>query len=141
MRKLELTRATNSLVHYARELENPPVILTDRGRAVAALLPFDDADLESMALSLDPNFNAVIERAREEYRNGASLSAEVLFGLSNQDSTKVVAVQQKRCGSTKSGFADEEVSVSSKMSRPGIGPGVEKGVRCAILGIDRLNPI
>ena len=78
MKKLELTQATNSLEHYARELENEPVILTDGGHAVAALLPFDDADLESMALSLDPKFNVIIERAREEYRNGASLSAEVV---------------------------------------------------------------
>ena len=76
MKKIELTHATNSLARYARELQKEPLVLTEGGHAVAALLPFDDGDLESMALNLNPNFNAIIERAREEYRDGASLSAE-----------------------------------------------------------------
>ncbi len=76
MKNIELTQATNSLEHYGRELEKEPLVLTDGGHAIAALLPFDDANLESMALSLNPAFNAIIERTRQEYRNGASLSAE-----------------------------------------------------------------
>jgi len=76
MKKIELTHATNSLVQYVRELQKEPLVLTEGGHAVAALLPFDHGDLESMALNLNPNFNAIIERAREEYRSGASLSAE-----------------------------------------------------------------
>ncbi len=51
-------------------------MLTEGGHAIAALYPTDDADLESLALSLSPKFQALIERARPEYRNGASLSAE-----------------------------------------------------------------
>ena len=31
MKKIELTDVTNSLEHYARELENEPLILTDGG--------------------------------------------------------------------------------------------------------------
>jgi len=50
--------------------------LTEAGHAIAALLPMDDADLESLALSLSPRFQALIERARAEYRSGASLSAD-----------------------------------------------------------------
>jgi antitoxin (DNA-binding transcriptional repressor) of toxin-antitoxin stability system len=76
MKKIELTQATNSLAQYARELKKEPLVLTEGGHVIAALLPFDDADLESLALNLSPNFNAIIERAREEYRDGASLSAE-----------------------------------------------------------------
>jgi hypothetical protein len=58
------------------ELEQAPLVLTEGGHASAALMPINDADLESMALSPSPKFQAVIERAREEYRNGASLSAD-----------------------------------------------------------------
>jgi hypothetical protein len=76
MKKIELARATNSLEQYARELEQDPLVLTEGGHAIAALVPLDDADLESLALSLSPKFQAIIERAREEYRDGASLSEE-----------------------------------------------------------------
>jgi len=76
MKAIEVTQATNSLGQYAPELEQEPLVLTEGGHAIAALFPIDDADLESLALSLSPRFQALIERARAEYRNGASLSAD-----------------------------------------------------------------
>jgi len=76
MKTIEVTQATNSLGEYARELEQEPLVLTEGGHAIAALFPIDDDDLESLALSLSPKFQALIERARAEYRNGASLSAD-----------------------------------------------------------------
>jgi hypothetical protein len=74
MKKIDVIEATNSLEQYAREVEQEPLVLTEGGHAIAALMPINDADLESMALSLSPKFQAVIERAREEYRDCASLS-------------------------------------------------------------------
>jgi len=76
MKTIELTQATNSLEHYARELEQEPLVVTEGGHAIAALYPIDDADLESLALSLSPKLQAMIERSRAEYRNGATLSAD-----------------------------------------------------------------
>ena len=76
MKRIEVTQATDPLGHYARELQEEPLVLTEDGHAIAALFPIDDADLESMALSLSPKFQALIDRARAEDRNGASLSAE-----------------------------------------------------------------
>jgi len=76
MRKIEITQATNPLVQYARELENGPLVLTQDGHAVAALWPIDDDDLQSLALGLSPRFQAVIDQARAEYREGHSLSAD-----------------------------------------------------------------
>ncbi len=76
MKKIEIAEATKPLSQYARELQEEPLVLTEGGRAIAALLPIDDADVESMALSLNPKFQALIEHAREEYRSGASLSAD-----------------------------------------------------------------
>ncbi len=76
MKTIEVAQATNSLGEYARELEQEPLVLTEGGHAIAALFPIGDDDLESLALSLSPKFRALIERARAEYRNGASLSAE-----------------------------------------------------------------
>jgi hypothetical protein len=76
MKKIEITDATSSLGQYARELTEEPLVLTEGGHAVAALLPVDDADVESLTLSLRPKFQAIIEQARAEYRSGASLSAD-----------------------------------------------------------------
>ena len=76
MKKIDITQATNSLGQYAHELEQEPLVLTECGHAIAALLPIDDAGLESLTLSLNPKFQSLIDRARAEYRNGSSLSAE-----------------------------------------------------------------
>jgi hypothetical protein len=75
MKKIDVSQAMNSLGQYARELEQEPLVLTDGGHAIAALLPIDDADLDSVTLSLDPKFQRMIEGARTEHRNGASKSA------------------------------------------------------------------
>jgi len=76
MKKVELARATDSLESYARGLGQEPLVLTEGGHAIAALLPMDDSDVQAMMLSLSPKFQAIIDRARAEYESGASLSAE-----------------------------------------------------------------
>jgi hypothetical protein len=76
MKKIEIGQATGSLGQYARELGSGTLVLTQDGHAVAALLPLDDADLESLALSLNPRFQALIDQARSEHLEGRSLSAE-----------------------------------------------------------------
>jgi hypothetical protein len=76
MKKIEMTQATNTLEQYANELEHEAMVLTDGGHAVAALLPIDDAELDSLTPSLNPEFQSLINRARAEYRDGASRSAD-----------------------------------------------------------------
>ena len=69
MKIIELARATESLESYARGLGQEPLVLTDGGHAIAALLPVDDADVELMMLSLSPKFQAIIDRARCQWTN------------------------------------------------------------------------
>ena len=76
MKRIELSEATGPLKQYARELAHEPLVLTERGHAIVAIFPIDDADLESLALSASPRFLELIERSRADYRNGASVSAE-----------------------------------------------------------------
>jgi prevent-host-death family protein len=64
MRTLEMAKATAPLADYARDLNKEPVILTVRGKPVAALVPVENADTETVALSTNPRFLALIERAR-----------------------------------------------------------------------------
>jgi hypothetical protein len=76
MKKIDIVQATNSIEQYTRELGAEPLVLTEGGQAIAALLPINDEDLESITLYLSPKFQAMIERAREEHRNGASIPAD-----------------------------------------------------------------
>jgi antitoxin (DNA-binding transcriptional repressor) of toxin-antitoxin stability system len=76
VKRIEIGQATGPLGQYAREIEAGPVVLTQDGHAVAALVPIDDEDAESLALSLSPRFQAVIEQARAEFREGQSLTAD-----------------------------------------------------------------
>ena len=76
MKSIDVSQATGSLGQYARELDREPLILTDGGEPIAALVPIDDADLETVALGTNPRFMELIERARAQYRSGQSLSSD-----------------------------------------------------------------
>jgi antitoxin (DNA-binding transcriptional repressor) of toxin-antitoxin stability system len=64
MKTVELANATAPLAEYAREAHREPVILTEGGRPIAALVPIENADLETVTLATHPEFLALIERSR-----------------------------------------------------------------------------
>jgi antitoxin (DNA-binding transcriptional repressor) of toxin-antitoxin stability system len=64
MKILEMKQATASLAEYARGVKSEPVILTVAGKPVAALVAIENADAETVSLSTNPRFLALIERSR-----------------------------------------------------------------------------
>jgi prevent-host-death family protein len=77
MRTLEMEEATGSLVEYARQvMSKEPVILTVGGRPVVALVPIENADLETVSLSTHPQFIALIERSRARQKSEGGLSSK-----------------------------------------------------------------
>ena len=64
MKTLEMSKATAPLAEYAQEVSKEPVILTVGGRPIAALVPIENADLETVTLSTNSQFLALIERSR-----------------------------------------------------------------------------
>jgi antitoxin (DNA-binding transcriptional repressor) of toxin-antitoxin stability system len=76
MKTIDVSQATGSLGEYARALDCEPLVLTDGGQPIAALLPIDEADMESIALGTNPKFLDLIERARAQRRAGAGLSTD-----------------------------------------------------------------
>ncbi len=64
MKTVEMSRATRELADYARDVENGPVVVTHHGRPVAALMPIENANRETAALSTNPQFITLIERSR-----------------------------------------------------------------------------
>jgi antitoxin (DNA-binding transcriptional repressor) of toxin-antitoxin stability system len=78
MKTIELVQATAPLAEYAQEVSKEPIIITLGGKPVAALVPIENADLETVTLSTHPQFLALIEcsRARQKAEGGIS-SAEM----------------------------------------------------------------
>lgn len=78
MKTLEMTEARAPLVEYAQEVNNGPLILTVGGKPVAALVPIENADLETVTLSTHPQFLALIERSRAHRKSeGGRFSGEI----------------------------------------------------------------
>ena len=78
MKTLDMAQATAPLAKYAREVHDEPVIVTARGKAVAALVPMADADLEEVSLSHNPKFLALIERSRARHKAEGGISSQAL---------------------------------------------------------------
>jgi prevent-host-death family protein len=76
MKTLEMAQATAPLADYARDAAREPVIVTVRGRPVAALMPIENADRETVTLSTNPHFLALIERSRSRQATEGGISSE-----------------------------------------------------------------
>lgn len=63
MKTLEVKQAIASLAEYARNVKTEPVILTIAGKPVALLVAIENADAETISLSTNPQFLALIERS------------------------------------------------------------------------------
>jgi prevent-host-death family protein len=78
VKTLEMTKATLPLAEYAENINQEPVILTKHGKPVAALVSLEDVDTETVKLSSNPKFIALIERSRGERKaKGGISSAEM----------------------------------------------------------------
>jgi PHD/YefM family antitoxin component YafN of YafNO toxin-antitoxin module len=80
MKTIELSTASRPLSAYAREFgeEEELVILTANQQPIAVILPLKQFDTETLALSLNPEFIALIEHARQEFKAGKKLSLEAM---------------------------------------------------------------
>lgn len=77
IKKLELNQATAPLAEYVEIAKEEPLLLLLNGKPVAALVPLDEeTDLETIAVSTDPDFLALIERSREKQKREGGLSTE-----------------------------------------------------------------
>ena len=75
MRTVEQCHAGASLDDYVAKNRGRTLVVTRRGKPVAALLPIEDADWESVSLSTNPRFIRMIQRsrARQATKGGVSL--------------------------------------------------------------------
>ena len=76
MKTLEMSKATAPLADHAREVDKEPVIVTENGRPVAALMPIENADHETVSLGTNARFLALIERSRQRHDGEGGISSD-----------------------------------------------------------------
>jgi PHD/YefM family antitoxin component YafN of YafNO toxin-antitoxin module len=76
MKTIKLANASRSLAEYAKELDDQIVVVTDRNKPVAAVVPLKNVDRESLALSSHPEFLEIIAKSRRQFAAGKTLSLE-----------------------------------------------------------------
>jgi len=76
MKAIEVATMEASLATALRQLLREAVILTEEGVPVAVLLPVENADAETISLSLNPRFLEIIERSRASLEREGGLSPE-----------------------------------------------------------------
>jgi len=76
MKTVEVSKATLPLSDYTREVKKEPVIVTKEGRPVAALVSLVNADFETVSLSNNRKFIALIERSRSRQKSEGGVSPD-----------------------------------------------------------------
>lgn len=89
MKTIKLSEASRTLAEYAADLHDDILVLTERNRPVAAVVPLKPSDQGSVVLSGHPAFLELIARSRSEFRRGQTLSlGEMKRAFSQQSPNK-----------------------------------------------------
>ncbi len=76
VRTVDIGDATQTLAEYARQLDAGPIVVTSGGQPLAAVVPMEDADLETVSLSMDPQFMEIIRRSRARGEREGGVAAD-----------------------------------------------------------------
>jgi prevent-host-death family protein len=85
MKSIEVSPGNRQLRKVLTEAGADTVVLTDKGRPVAALVPIQGADAESLSLTTNPKFLKILRRSFRELERGNRVSLEEMksrLGLS-----------------------------------------------------------
>ena len=88
MKVIEKVDATAPLAEFAAEVEKEPVIVTSKGKPIAALVSIENADIETVSLSTNPKFLELIERSRVRHHAEG--------GIPSKEMRRRLGVGQKR---------------------------------------------
>ena len=88
MKTIELSEVS-ALTPHVRPGSHEPVILTQNGQTIAAILPADEQDVKSSLLSINPQFQAVLDRSQRRLQSEGGLSSAAVrlrLGLPTKES-------------------------------------------------------
>ena len=78
MKIIESDQASGALADYVADIQNGPVVFTNQGQPIAALVPIQNADIETITLGANRQFVELIERSRAQAsREGGVSSADM----------------------------------------------------------------
>jgi prevent-host-death family protein len=89
MKVIRIEDAKKSLGEYAAASKEA-VVVTSNGKPIAALMPLEDADMETISLSTNPKFMRIIERSRKRQRK--------VQGISSDEMRSRLGIRGKRLG-------------------------------------------
>ena len=92
MKSIEVSEVS-ALAPHVKPGCDEPLLLTDHGQVVATIVPAGERDAESMLLSINPKFHAILERSRRRL--------ETEGGLSSDEVRKRLGLPPKAQGRTK----------------------------------------
>ncbi|NEP63105.1 MAG: type II toxin-antitoxin system Phd/YefM family antitoxin [Symploca sp. SIO2G7] len=75
MKIIEIAQASATLAEYTSNLTDEPVIITNNGQPIAALVTLENVDIETISLSTNSQFIALIERSRTRRRSEGGISS------------------------------------------------------------------
>ena len=78
MKKIEIAKASGPLSEYAREAKKDPIVVVKNGKPVAAVVALRNTDVETVSLSTNKKFLAIIERSRSRLKKEGGISAKEL---------------------------------------------------------------
>jgi antitoxin (DNA-binding transcriptional repressor) of toxin-antitoxin stability system len=76
MKTVDVSKATLPLADYTKEIGKGPLIVTDKGKPVAALVSIRSVDVETVSLSNNQEFLDLIERSRTRQKSEGGFSTE-----------------------------------------------------------------
>ena len=76
MKTIDLNDATEPLAEYVKHMEGEEITIVHKGVPLAVLRPAGNDDYESVQMSTNPEFIALLERSRKSIKEGRGLSAE-----------------------------------------------------------------
>lgn len=75
MRSIELSEVA-ALVPLLENGDQEPLFLTRNGETVAAIVPACEDDVESLLLSINPQFRAILERSQQRLESQGGLTSD-----------------------------------------------------------------
>jgi prevent-host-death family protein len=73
---VDIAEATGALFDYARNARKGTVVVTRRGKPLAAVVAVDPEDWEDWVVAHDPGFIALMERSEARYRAEGGLTSD-----------------------------------------------------------------
>ncbi len=80
LQKVEINQSEQAIHESLTKREITPLIITKDGKAVAALVPLTNTDIETASLSINSNFLSIIERSRGRLKAEGGVPGHVMEG-------------------------------------------------------------